>query len=101
MPTFMELQQKLTGLRDRKAILLMLIEHIEKNFRPIAGATPKLFVKTDDGTIVLDVWFDIIAHELNEKVRACDTETGVILGTNLVVQESPAPQPAAPVAAES
>lgn len=81
MPTFHELQQQLIDLRNRKAILMMLVEHIDQNFRSVAGKSPKNAIKTDEGSIVPELAIEEVASTLNEQVQTIEDQITTILNT--------------------
>ena len=64
MPTFQELSQTYSQASFKKAALIHLIEYIDETLRPVAGADPKNFVKTDDGRVIPPEAFEAVITEV-------------------------------------
>lgn len=97
MPTFIELQTQLSTAKYRKAILLHLIEHIDENFRPVAGGEPKLKLLTDDKIPVpLEMFEAVAAATLSAEVDELDHEIAQIMGAVLAPDPQSAPGPVLP-----
>jgi hypothetical protein len=94
--TFKDLNDKLISARYRKEVLMMLISHIENNFRSVGGQVPKNSIKMDSGAIIPESVFEEEVEELTDSVHALDVRIQTIEASILqpvqVVQ-----QPAAPV----
>lgn len=95
MPTFIEIQQKLIGLRHRREVLLMLVNYIDENFRSNGGTKAKLSIKGEDGLLIPEQALEETVQELTEKARALSTEI-----FTLESQPFESPAPPAPPAAE-
>ncbi len=77
MPTFSELQHSHSQASFKKAVLTYLIEHIDENFRSVAGGDPKSYLKTDDGRAIPQEAFENVITEillvgLSEQDRVLD-----------------------------
>jgi hypothetical protein len=94
MPTtFSELQSRLTAAKQRKSILLMLIEHVDEHFLPQGGAEPEKKLLDDDKLVVPVEMFEAVAADtLTAEVQQLDAEINQIMSSNLVVAP-PAPPP--------
>jgi len=64
MATFQELQGQLTVAKQKRAVIQYLIEHIDGNFRPIAGGEPKNKLMTDEKVPVPHTIFEAVVSEL-------------------------------------
>lgn len=97
MPTtFSELQSRLTTAKQRKAILLMLVEHIDEHFLPQGGAEAEQKLIDDDKLVVpVEIFEAVCADTLTAEVQQLDAEINQIMSSNLVV----APPPPLPVEA--
>ena len=81
--TFQELQQRLSSVKNRKVILQHIIEHIDANFRPIAGESPKKILLTEEKTGVPAQAFEDVVSELLQEVAQAEEEIKNILGAPL------------------
>ena len=80
MPTFQELQSRLKVAKDRKAILIYLLEHIDSTFLPVAGAVPSRLLLTDDKLPVPVEAFETLQSDtLSAEVQQLDQEIANIL----------------------
>jgi hypothetical protein len=64
MSTFQELQAQLTTAKFKRAVIQHLIEHIDSNFRPIAGGDAKNKLMTDDKVPVPPAIFESVVSEV-------------------------------------
>jgi hypothetical protein len=97
MSTFQELQQRVMTAKSKSAIYQHLIDHLEANFRPVAGAEAKKVLMTDDKVRVADSFFEQVVKELFTGLEAVNKEVEQIMQMPLLVPGG-APVPA-PVAA--
>jgi hypothetical protein len=82
--TFQELQKKLTSAKNRKTIILQLIEYVDTNFCPVAGKEPALKLLSDDRIPVpVEDFESFVADILTSEVQALDQEITRILDTAL------------------
>lgn len=65
MSTFEEMHSRFMSLKYRRAVLRHLIDHVDENFRSIAGQPPKKMLLTDEKTAVPEEVFEALAAELN------------------------------------
>lgn len=65
MATFEELFKEMTRSKYRQTVFRYLIDHIDSNFRPVAGEKPKSVLLTEDKLPVPHEIFEEIATELN------------------------------------
>ena len=80
MATFKEFQAKLTAATQRKAVLNHLIEHIDANFRPVAGGEPKKILMLDDQSPVPASAFEgVVVDLLLKTTQELDQEIEKIL----------------------
>lgn len=95
--TFADLQQRLTNAKRRKAVLLMLVEHIDAHFLPRGGdeAEQKL-LDEDNLPVPVELLEAVASDTLTAEVQQLDQEINQILGSNLVVAPPAPPQPPAP-----
>jgi hypothetical protein len=90
MPTFSELQQQLTQAKQRKAILLMLIEYIDENFLPKGGQDPEQKLLDEDRLPVpLELLEAVAADTLTAEVAQLDAQINQIISSNLVAAPGP------------
>lgn len=64
MSTFQELQAQLTAAKFKRTVVQYLIEHIDSNFRPIAGGEPKNKLMTDEKVPVPPAIFEAVVSEV-------------------------------------
>lgn len=64
MSTFAEITKEFEGAKNKKAVLIHLVEYIDANFRANAGADPKLTLKKDDNTPVPQDAFEAVITEI-------------------------------------
>lgn len=84
MSTFQELQDRLVAAKNRKAILLRLIEYVDTNFCPVAGKEPEFKLLNDEKVPVpVDAFESTIADILSPEVQALDHEIAQIMGSAL------------------
>jgi hypothetical protein len=89
--TFSELQQRLSDAKNRKAILLKLVEYVDENFLPNGGGEPKMLLLTDDKIPVPTEMFEaVVADTLTAEIQQVDQLMTTILASPL------APPTAAP-----
>lgn len=109
MATLQEMQWRLHFVKNRKTILLHLIEHLDANFRSSGGEKPKSFLLTDDRTPVTDQDLEAVVTTLLQQASELEVESNRILATPLNAPPPPqvpaheiwAPQPLAPPAPTS
>ena len=92
MPTFSELQQRLSNAKFRKAILTKLIEYIDENFVPAGdGKEAKFALLTDDQVKVpVETFESVVNDTLTPELQQLDAEIAQINAVEL------APKPASP-----
>jgi hypothetical protein len=90
--TFQELKQRVAELTNRKAVLIMVMEYIDAEFRTIGGSSPKKAIKTDEGNIVPETVLETTSAQFANEIRDIDQQIAGILNTDL--------QPAPPVQAQ-
>lgn len=88
MSTFKELQEKLTASTSKAVIYQHLVDYLETQFRPSAGAAPKKVLMTPDKVPVADVYLEQVVKELFTGLEAVNKESEQIMTM---------PIPAAPV----
>lgn len=64
MSTFAEIQAEFESAKNKKTILIHMVEYLDANFRPNAGADPKLTLKKDDNTPVPPASFEAVVSEI-------------------------------------
>jgi hypothetical protein len=100
MTTFFELQNQIADARFRKAVLLHLIEHVDSNFRSVAGAQPLKVLLTDEKvTVPPQVFEAIVTDVLLAEAQALDNDINTILNAAMgstVVEAQPQPAPPPP-----
>ena len=64
MSTFQELQAQLTTAKFKRTVIQYLIEHIDSNFRPIAGGDSKNKLMTDEKVPVPPAIFESVVSEV-------------------------------------
>jgi len=85
MSTFQELQKRVSTARSKAAIYQHLIDHLETNFRPVAGAEAKKVLMTDEKVRVGDEFFEQVVKELFSGLEAVTKEIEQIMGMPLLV----------------
>ncbi len=83
MNTFRELQQKFTTASFRAAIYTQLINHIESEFRSVAGNQPKKVLMTDEKIKVPDDMFEQVVKELHIEFEAVNKEIEQIMSSQI------------------
>lgn len=84
MPTFQELQSKLTTSKFKRTVVQHLIEYIDTNFRPIAGGEPKNKLMTDEKVPVPPAIFEAIVSEVLLQVDGdLEAKMTEILGSSI------------------
>lgn len=102
MPTFQELNARVTAAKNRKTILLYIMEHFDENFLPIGSMEPKQKLLTDEKIVVpVQAFEDFMADTLSAEVQQLDQEIATILASNVApdvvappsVETTPTPAP--------
>lgn len=98
MPTFNELQQRMSNAKFRKTILTYLVEHIDKTFVPASeGSTANVLLTDDQVKVPVEMFEAVIADTLSPEIQQIDQEIAHINGTELVQaqpqSEAAPPQP--------
>lgn len=84
MPTFNELQQRLTTAKFRKAVLLHVIEYLDANFLPVGGQSPAQVLQTDDKLPVpVEIFEALNTDTFSAEVLQLETEIASIMGAQL------------------
>ena len=92
MPTFAELQQRQQSLAAKIQVLEYLVEHIDSNFRPVAGGEPTNRLLNENNVAVpQNIFEDVVTNTLLRTASTYRTELESILHANM------APAAAAPV----
>lgn len=89
MSTFKELQQRVTAAKCKAQIYQHLIDHIEANFRPVAGANAKKVLLTDEKVPVPDEYFEQVVKELFTGLEFVTKEVDQILSMPIAPSTSP------------
>src|SRR3954464_11774523 len=89
MSTFHELQQKLTKLKYRKAIVDYMIQHFDEEFRPSSSGPAKKRILTEDKIPVPDDVFEEEASFLTEDLKGIDEEIEAILVSTIAPPKAP------------
>jgi hypothetical protein len=84
MATFTELHERLVAARNRKAVLQMLVEHIDNNFIPSGPAKAERVLLNDDRLAVPQEMFEaVIADTLDAEIEQLNQEITRITNTEL------------------
>lgn len=89
MSTFKELQQRVTTAQSKAQIYQHLIDHLEANFRPVAGAPPKKILLTTEKVPVIDEFFEQVVKELYSGLQTVSAELEQILSMPLTTAPTP------------
>lgn len=100
MASFQELQSQLTTMKFKRAVVQHLIEYIDTNFRPIAGADAKNKLMTDEKIPVPPAIFEsVVSDVLLEVDGDLEAQMAEILSSNVsavAVQTAATNAPEAP-----
>jgi len=92
MATFTELHARLVDARNRKAVLQMLVEHIDDNFLPTGPAKAERVLLNDERIPVPQAMFEaVIADTLDAEIKQLDQEIVRVTNTELA-QKGAAPK---------
>lgn len=84
MPTFRELQTRLSEAQFYLAVIHHLVEHIDSNFRPGPGTMAKSVLLTDDKVAVpTEIFEAVVGDVLMNRAAKIEAEIAEILATNL------------------
>lgn len=98
MPTFAELSKRMTDSTNQKTVLHYLVEHIDENFRPLAGTDALKILKTDAQLPVPQEAFEAVVTDiLLKNIKDLDKILEEISGSTLQTQP---PQPPAAITTE-
>lgn len=90
MPTFVELLRTVEVAQQKLVILKYLVDHIDLNFRPIAGADPKQKLLDDKNIAIKPEMFEAVINDvLMKSSEELAHEVAAINNTPLTTQEQP------------
>ena len=94
MATFNELSQRLVDAKNRKAVLQMLVEHIDDDFLPTGPAKAAKVLLNDERIPVPQAMFEaVIADTLAAEIQQLDQEIANISGSELAKKAEKKPEP--------
>jgi hypothetical protein len=93
MPTFAQLQDSLSAIRFRRAIVGKIVEWLDEQFLPGMEGTPRLALLTEDKVRVPDKAFDEVAEYLNSWGKSLAAEEEKLLGAEVVLVAPPPVEP--------
>lgn len=89
MSTFQELQSQLTKAKFKRTVIQHLIEHIDSNFRPIAGGDPKNKLLTDEKVPVpANIFEEVVSEVLLQVDGELETQMHSILSSSIQAPEA-------------
>ena len=83
MSTFKELQTRLSTAKFKSAVYQHLVNYLEADFRPVAGADAKKVIITDEKVRVPDTVIEIVVKEILTGLTYSTTEVEQILNLSL------------------
>ena len=83
MSTFEEVHKRFLSLKFRRAVLRHLIEHLDENFRSVAGQPAKKVLLTEEKVAVPEETFESLAAELNSYDSAAIQEIETIMKSTI------------------
>lgn len=98
MNTFLELQEKLSVTKQRKAILEYVLDHLTTTFQPAGGKLPEKTILTDDKQPVSQTALELEIQYLVDGIQEMGQEIAAIQASTLTMAAAPAPAPANPEA---
>jgi hypothetical protein len=100
MSTFKELQQRMANAKFKATVYQHLIDHLETEFRPVAGKDATKVILTDEKIRVPDETFDQVVSEIATGLKNVNDEMELIGAMPMQAIQSPA-TPTTPVAVAS
>lgn len=93
MPTFNELMNEYQGAKNKKCVLMYLVEYLDTNFRTNAGAEPKQKLLNDDKIPVPESSIEaVVAEILTAELEQLTARIAQIEQSNIAPPAAPTQQ---------
>jgi len=93
MATFNDLNKRLVDARNRRAVLQMLVEHIDNNFLPTGPAKAERVLLNDERVPVPEAMFEaVVADTLAAEIQQLEQEIARIVSSELAQKSEKKPE---------
>lgn len=87
MATFEETFKQFTKMKQKRAVLRHIVEHLDSNFRSAADQPPKKVLLTEDKIEVTQEVFEEMAQELNQEEAQINDQLDSIMKSSISTQK--------------